>query len=231
MPGSSSPALAVSCIRRRSRARRSIAHPLRPHPALSLQNHVNDSAWLGAWRANAFAASLSICRRGAPEIAVFIEGGSGPLDLTEEQTSANRLSHQHCSLGFPRRASTEPLGMNPSGTLVVRRTLFVIRSRLGGGGRPLPSSKSNRGTSLGRPREGTVEAWPRSAFCRLSPPWHKPRRRGSNGDCVPCFRPRHDWFHRLSGGSWLTSNHPARLRCVASGPKSRGRGPSPAGTP
>jgi len=45
LPGSSDPSLAVSCIRRCSRARPTIAHPLGLRPAPSLPDHVNDLAW------------------------------------------------------------------------------------------------------------------------------------------------------------------------------------------
>lgn len=127
LPGSSDPSPEVSCIRRRPWARRSIAHPLRPRPEIPSADHVNGPAKFPA------RGGRPACAGFIPHLTAWPAGDSpsrrvarAPNPLPDADLCQS-FPRQHCSHGFPRRASTEPLGMNPSGMLAIRRTLFVTR--------------------------------------------------------------------------------------------------------
>jgi len=147
-------------------------------------DHVNGFAVLATrGERNAFADSFPISRLGSPEIAPFSRVARTLAGLCQS------CLRQHCSPGFPRRASTEPRGMNPSGTLAIRRTLLVTRLLRDRGGSLGRDGGTDRGASVCQPREGMAETWPEAPFTVFPRLGRSPDGEECTVIANPCLRP------------------------------------------
>jgi hypothetical protein len=123
-------------------------------PRIASPDHVNGRAeFTKRGERTACAGSFPISRLGRPEIAL-LGGWLGLRIRCRMRSFANRLLVSIARHGFPRRASTEPLGMNPVGTLANRRTLFVIRPLPERGGGLTHAWRTDRGAALPTPAKG-----------------------------------------------------------------------------
>jgi hypothetical protein len=165
LPGSSDPTLGVSCIRRCSRARRTIAHPLRLRPTLP-PDHVNDRTWLACVKSETLALIHSSSPAWRAADSRFFEGGSG----------CDRVSFR---LSAPWHGGLRPLPIvSPSALLARVSPSSVDRT-------PRNESRGNAGGSTDASRHSNVsrERWKTSRERALEsrnlarPP---PRRDGRN---------------------------------------------------